>query len=480
MSLRMPSLVLLVALMASGAAQQAAAQSQFHPNSQKYSDAGAKPASGRSGSASLEARALLDQDGAATVEASTGSLEAGTAPGQIRKVQIKVFSSVGKLQYTDNADGSGAGVWSQQLPGLGRNQVVQLQANVGGIDGSRNDVVTVSTQVKRRPDVAVDAVTAPAKALAGAIVNVTATVSEKNGDVGARATCVLSVDGSAITDQATGIWVDAGQTVSCAFQTRFTALGVHQLKVYVTGVSPADWDLSNNAATTSIEILSPETPLNYTASFTGSNVTYHTHTKTSSSDGQYIDEKTEDGTRLNRSLSLTATTTADRFVFPVRLHRAASSSGSIFDQIGNMAYQASSSYPGADCSTLFQDGVYVSVCNYTSGTPRSQIDLTSNGGRVTYFGTVFYKDYGMTGYAYNYSGDGSTGVGGYPVGSSLNAVLELTDASGKLYSARPAMTITSTPTSSKYGSCFRNPRTGVTMCSDGTTTGVNLSGSASR
>ena len=35
----------------------------FHPNSQKYQDAGAHPATGRSGSAQVQSRALLAKDG---------------------------------------------------------------------------------------------------------------------------------------------------------------------------------------------------------------------------------------------------------------------------------------------------------------------------------------------------------------------------------------------------------------------------------
>src|SRR5690348_11830002 len=53
------------------------------PNSQKYHNTGMHPATGRSGSASIEARALFGKDGNTTVEVSTGSLEDGTHSGTI-------------------------------------------------------------------------------------------------------------------------------------------------------------------------------------------------------------------------------------------------------------------------------------------------------------------------------------------------------------------------------------------------------------
>jgi len=175
MSIRMSNSAALAAVLVIGTVQPLAAQqAQLHRNSQKYSDAGARPATGRSGSASLQARALLGSDGVAHVEASTGDLDAATAPGTIRKMQVKLLSPTGKPTATQNYEGRGSGRWSMDMPQLGENARIQLQANVGGIDGNRNDVVTVTTQVKRLPDVAVDGIAAPGRALAGFPVNVVA------------------------------------------------------------------------------------------------------------------------------------------------------------------------------------------------------------------------------------------------------------------------------------------------------------------
>src|SRR5690348_7983659 len=255
MTIRMSKIAALAALLAIGATQPLAAQRALrgpnvHKNSVKYSDAGAKPATGRSGSASLEARALLAADGSVQVDASTGSLDAGTTRGDIRKLQMKVLSPSGKPTSTQNFDGNGSGRWSATLARVGAGSKIQLQANIGGVDGRRTDVVTITVPVKRLPDVAVDGVAAPSRAMSGMPMNIVATVSERNGDIGARASCMLAIDGQ-LNDQARGIWVDAGKSVSCAFQTQLSRVGSHKVTVYITGVSPTDYNQADNSASTS-------------------------------------------------------------------------------------------------------------------------------------------------------------------------------------------------------------------------------------
>lgn len=482
MSLRMSCPAMLALAVSVTVVVSAPATSQsastFHPNSEKYSDAGAKPATGRSGSASLEGRALLGKDGTTLLEVTTGSFENGTVRGELRKVQLKVLTTSDVLQFTDNVNGLSAGYWSTEFQGLARNQRIQVQGNVGGVDGNRTDVVTITALVKRRPDLTVNAVTVPAQALLGARVNVAATVSELNGDVGARATCVLSVDGASVLDQANGIWVDAGHTVSCAFQTTFTTLGVHQVQVYITGVSPAEWDTSNNSASTSIEIISPEKHLAYSGRFNSSDYDYFTHTKSSSADGSFVDERSETGTRRTRALSLNSWTTSDVFSFPTSVRTAMASAGaSVFDITNNVPLQPGASWSGADCGSFYQGGFSVNVCNYHYGSVvRSEVDLSSYDGRVTYFGNT-YRAVGWVGYATNYSANNVSGVGGYPVGPSIDAVVELTDAKGMKFVARPTMQLQSSPLNSVWNSCSLNRRTTVTTCSDGSQKGTNTAGS---
>ncbi len=481
MTIRMSTKAALAVVVAIGSMQPLAAQHvargpQFHRNSQKYSDKGAKPVGGRSGSASLQARAMLGEDNSVLIEASTGSLDGGTAPGEIRKVQMKILSPSGKQTSTQNFQGRTGGYWSTTVARLGAGSQVQLQANVGGIDGNRNDVVTVTVPVKRRPDVAVDGVAAPARAMAGVPMNIVASVSERNGDMGARADCMLSIDGQ-LADQARGIWIDAGQTVSCAFQTKIAAVGSHRVNVYVTGVSPTDWDSKDNSASTSVEVLSPETALAYSATFSASDADYYYHQKNSSTDGSYVDEQTSTTTRLERTLSMTSTT-PNAFTFPVRVRSALLADGaSVFDFSNDIDIQASESSPTSDCGTVVNGRFYLNVCNLRDGTPTSQVIMSSFDGRATYFGSRFYQVDGGDAYITNDSSDTSTGAGGYAVTSTVQSVIELRDARGMLFSARPTMSLQTTPINDAYNGCFLNPYNQVNYCTETKTTGTSRTGS---
>ena len=483
MSIRMSTKAALAAVFAIGSMQPLAAQHvvrgpKFHPNTQKYSDAGAKPVSGRAGSASLEARALYGIDGVVKVEASTGRLDDHTGPGQIRKVQMKIFSSQGKLLGTQSLGGSDKGYWTTSLDQAGAGSRLQLQANVGGIDGSRNDVVTVTVPVMREPDVAVDAVTTPARALAGAAVNVVATLSERNGDVGARANCMLSVDDQ-LVDQAHGIWIDAGQKVSCAFETRMTALGSHKVTVWATNISPDDFDPQDNSASTSIEILSPETPLAYSAQFTASDRDSYTHIKKTSSDGSFITETTDNFKRQSRSFTMTSTDTQQMLSFPVHARSALMADGAaVFDYTNDIDLESSQVASTEDCGVRIDGGFFLSVCNIRWGTPRIEVKLSSMDGRVTYFGSRFVRADGVDTYTENPSTDTQNGLGAYAVSSSVQPVVEVRDARGMTFVARPTVSLQSTPVNLQSSTCKTQPFTQITTCTDTKTTGTDRTGSA--
>jgi hypothetical protein len=478
MHIRMSNSAALAAVLVIGSIQPLAAQRpQLHPNRQKYSDAGMRPVTGRSGSASLQARALLGSNGVAHVEASTGDLDASTAPGTIRKVQMKILSPTGKPTSTQNFEGRGSGHWSMDVPQLGENTRIQLQANVSGIDGNRTDVVTVTVPVKRLPDVAVDGVAAPGRALAGLPVSVVATLSEKNGDVGAHASCMLQIDG-ALADQARNIWIDAGHTVSCAFQTTVTTVGSHKVTVYVTGISPTDYNTSDNSASTQMEVVSPETPLAYSASFSSTDASDSTHFKNSTPDGSYLDETTSASTRQERELSMTAAAT-NAFSFPVHVRSALMADGApVFDFTNDLSIDASVSTSNADCGAVISGRFYLSVCNMRSGTQRGQVNLSSFDGRVTYFGSRTLQVDGDDAYITNSASDTPTGLGGYAVTSTVQPLIEMRDASGMLFAARPVITLQSTPINSVQGSCSTNPFTGVTQCFDSKSTGWTRTGTA--
>jgi hypothetical protein len=233
-------------------------------NGKKYRDAGLPAATGRSGAATLTARALLGKDGQTSFELTTGALDSSApAPGNITKAQLKPLSSTGEAAYARNFTGlAGGGTFNTTVNDLRRGQQVQAQANVAGVDPNRTGVVTVVETVKLRPDLSAVGLSAPGRAVVNTAVHLSAIVRERHGDTGARANVVLYVDGQAV-DRAEGVWVDAGGVVSAAFTHTFATEGVKRLEARVEGVTPGDYDAADNAAAASVEIVSPRTKLNY-------------------------------------------------------------------------------------------------------------------------------------------------------------------------------------------------------------------------
>jgi hypothetical protein len=225
---------------------------ELFPGTMKYRDEGHRPVTGRAGGATITTRALLDRHGAAEVEVYAGAL-GGTGPGELSKVQLKRFTLAGEHQSTENHNGLATRAITLSLLRVERNTPIQVQANVRGVAGARTGVVTVADVVKLRPDLTVLGVTAPSSAPMGVPVHVDAVVQEINGDVGARATCVLDANGAPV-DSATGIWVDAGGMVTCEFVHTFMEPGTAALRVRLTSVDPGDYDTANDGAETTIRL----------------------------------------------------------------------------------------------------------------------------------------------------------------------------------------------------------------------------------
>jgi hypothetical protein len=241
-------------------------------SSKHYRESGVSNATGRSGSAHMTARAILDKDGNATIELTTGKLDStSTAPGSFRKVQFKVLNAAGNPISVQNLfPPTASGYYSFASQSLHRGQQLQLQANITGIDGNRTDVVTVVETVKVHPDVAVAGLSFPSSAVPNQAVVISANIVEMNADAGATTNCVLAIDGNPV-DQVKNVWVDAAGSVSCAFVYTFSAPGGHSIQVSAMNVAPADWDTSNNSNSGTIDITNPNTAEQSFASFQENN-----------------------------------------------------------------------------------------------------------------------------------------------------------------------------------------------------------------
>ncbi len=212
-----------------------AAQQPGNARRGKYRDSSAPHATGRSGSATLAARAFLGSDGVTHLTITTGDLDnLGAAPGELAKVQVKAFTPDGEKLYTLNFQRpSAGGSVVLRLDGLSHGSRVQVQANVRGIDRNRTDVVTLTETVKRAPSLQTQ-ISVPDRVRIGVPTVVTGIVSETGGEAGTWAACELWVNGSKV-DQAESVWVDAGDAVTCAFTYTFDRVGEQDVEVRVSG-----------------------------------------------------------------------------------------------------------------------------------------------------------------------------------------------------------------------------------------------------
>lgn len=242
----------------------------LHPNSEIYRQKDPPAATGRSGNANLSVRMLMNRNGTTDVDVTTGTLDSAVAaPGRLSKVQLKAYDGAGGVQGVENYNGLNAGgSFAINLPDLERGQPIETQANIDGID-KRTDVVTVTGNVKLRPDLVVDSIDSKDKAVVGAYVHIAGVIAEHNGDIGANGDCLLSVDGT-VVDSAVGIYVDSGSEVTCLFTHRFSAAGTHTIRVSIANVVPGDYDMANNAAEKSIVVVPNTVPLHYSASVSSS------------------------------------------------------------------------------------------------------------------------------------------------------------------------------------------------------------------
>lgn len=416
-----------------------------YPNSQRYAQKNPSAATGRSGSAALASRALLGKDGKTTVNVTTGAIDATTAPGYISKLQFKALRADETAAFTLNYSGMTTPIQTYTLNGLTRGQALQVQGNVRGIDGKRTDVVTISDTVRLRPDLAA-AVNAPEKAKVKTLVGITGKINEANGDTGANADCVLYIDG-AEADRANGIWVDGGDEVSCAFTYQFATVGSHEIKITAANVNPGDWDLANNTATKTIDIVAAETKLNYW--FQAWEGKYHNYSKNYGSyrysdgtyaeindwDYEYLRDEHYNSVYMNMWGSAEAT-------FPLTMNAQESSDGvqgaqrTLGVAAADWSYNDGTNSQG--CAYRYQDGLYFYICTGHNGSqPYTWSTYQRYDGKVTYYSknwSYYWSTWNGT-YSYSYNdGYSYTWGNGAPIdfGNEVTLNVSIESSAGTL------------------------------------------------
>jgi hypothetical protein len=414
---------------------KAATRWQF--NSQKYSDTGARPATGRSGSAALQAEALVDATGAVYLVVTSYRAGDMTIPaGTLEKVQVKIFDAAGRLLSSRNVNGPASGSTMRTLlAGMPAGGTVQVQANVKGIDNRRTDVVTVSGIIAvAAPDLAVTGLVLPGSALTGSPTVIGATIAETGGQHGARGDCVLYVDGIAV-DRSSGIWVDAGDVVSCAFTHVFTIPGTHAIRVALENILPIDGGLTNNSASGSLVLLAPQTG-GVTSTFDGyvSSGTFMAadtfETTWTAANGSVFLQQRNGSVTTGQQFAFNATGVINTAVtFPLtRVEVAENGDGRLLAAIRLDNLAASSVSPGASCASRdIGDGTALYLCSYNQGF--TVVTFAHNAGVVTYQSTEYSKFWNGSSYDENtYVVNDTTAMGAFADVRSLFALnLQVTD-----------------------------------------------------
>ena len=341
-----------------------------YPNSRKYRDAGFHPATATAGGATISVRSLLGRTGKTRVEVTTGTFDGGTPSGTLSSVQVKGYDPKGIQLFTSANNGLSASTASFEYSNLTRGSGVQVKANVRAVGGGNNQVVTVNDIVHLRPDLVALRVASPANALIGWPVVINAFIMERHGDLGARASCVLYVDGVA-ADRSDGIWVDAGGTVDCALAHHFSTAGTHALEVRVENVQPGDYDDSNNRATASIEIVQPTEFRAFAlqAQSADNNSWSRFISRLTTIDGT---EETWDQTISTRGVFQSAIMTGvveRTLTFPVVVHGAMETNGTRVNTLNETVLTSVSAYwyPtewGAACGVINRPNIDLYVCTF--------------------------------------------------------------------------------------------------------------------
>ena len=286
---------------------------------------------------------------------------------------MKGYDPKGVQLFTSTNNGLSGSTASFPYSNLARGSKVQVKANVRDNTGSSMNVVAVSDVVHLRPDLVAVRIDGPPNSLVGWPVTFHAFIMETKGDVGARASCVLYVDGTA-ADRTDGIWVDAGGLVECKMAHSFANPGTHAIELRVENVQPGDYDDSNNRVASSIQIVQP-------AEFRGFQLSAHSIVDDSWSRFIFVQttaegiEETWDQTVSSQGASQSGLIMGliDRkLTFPVTAHGEMSTNGTIANTLDETLATSEPAYwyPvewGASCGTSFRANSDLYVCTFESG-----------------------------------------------------------------------------------------------------------------
>lgn len=281
----------------------------------------AAPANGTVNPYTLYVQGMQDKDKNTDVYVTVDVNANGfTPPSSSKKVQLKSFDTSGELRWTKNEQNvalqTRSGTTSEAVfryTDMSRGQPIQSQALIQNGQTTNTKVLNANGNVYLRPDLTVVSVSSSAqfvsttqgtanisgstqttttttttnKARVGSVVNITAHIQEKNGDLGGKATVRLK-NGNDVWDTATNVSVAPGGVVDAVFSHKFDQVGTYNLTVSVDNVTPGDYDNSNNTGNITIEITNAIDPAYFYAGYGHGQYNYDSHWRSSYGAGDYF------------------------------------------------------------------------------------------------------------------------------------------------------------------------------------------------
>lgn len=444
-----------------------------HSNTTKYRDTSIPNARGAEGSATIEARALLNANDTTDVEVTTGAFDAGAATsGTIEKLKLEVPTATERVAKNYNSlDDS---LVSVNVTGLASRDTVDIEAYVKASSGTEK--LNVAETVKKRPDLAVTAVGTPGVAVKGTIGRIRGIVRELNGDVGARANCRLLLNGVEV-DRAENIWVNAGGTVVCAFAPILETEGVVDTTVIVDSVNPGDWDDSNNTNTEPMRVYNVlDEFYSWSASAKQTDFDEYSYSKSS------WNESTRTSQGTTQSFQFNGVIRAAVNLNSLVASASGQSDGAPLFDAGTSDFSVFHTPVGSTCATSDSTNPEVVAC-FQPDTSSVNVDIHYGTGDAIYrsWGWATRQNpFGPTVPLYTWDDTTEEHTLQSPFGNTVAMRFSLTDGTNS-WTAEPFLPSlqTSTRTRNQPYRCFSDDFTGDTICSESRSTTTTKQGSAS-
>ena len=240
-----------------------------------------------------------------------------TAPNLAQQISLKSFNLSGAKRWGQTlkdvaltVDSPNTSSATLQFADLAHLQKLTARVKV---KNGKSDAINVRAdgRVLLRPDLHVIGVQGPASAKVRQTINLTATISEENRDLGATCTAYL-MSGNTVLDHAAGVSVSPGGLASIHFAPRFTTAGAKTLRVVVGNVNPGDFNNANNSSDEFVIDINdvPLTSATSTLEYSFNNFEYYLEEKTEFGIAVYHEKTANEG--LFQSLSVPA-----NVVFPL-------------------------------------------------------------------------------------------------------------------------------------------------------------------